>query len=102
MEILSQGREGTGSGVYKPNFRLLGLLVAHNEHPLTYLETLSFIRPVAVSLQISHCLDYTKMTSNKRRMRFSYNVDSFPLWNTQLAKMIQEIIMHMNPILQHG
>jgi hypothetical protein len=43
MEILSQGREGTGSGVYKPNFRLLGLLVAHNEHPQTYLETLSFI-----------------------------------------------------------
>jgi hypothetical protein len=43
MEILSQGREGTGSGVYKPNFLLLGLLVAHNEHPRTYLETLSFI-----------------------------------------------------------
>jgi hypothetical protein len=43
MEILSQGREGTRSGVYKTNFRLLGLLMAHNEHPQTYLETLSFI-----------------------------------------------------------
>jgi hypothetical protein len=43
MEMLSQGREGTGSGVYKPNLLLLGLLVAHKEHPLTYLETLSFI-----------------------------------------------------------
>ena len=43
MEMLSQGREGTISGVYKPKFRLLVLLVAHNEHPQTYLETLSFI-----------------------------------------------------------
>jgi hypothetical protein len=43
MEILSQGREGTGNGVYKPNFRLLCLVVAHNEHPRTYHETLSFI-----------------------------------------------------------
>ena len=29
IEILSQGREETGRGVYKPNFLLLGLLVAH-------------------------------------------------------------------------
>ena len=43
METLSQGREGIGSGVYKPNFLLLGLLVAHIIHPLIYLETVSFI-----------------------------------------------------------
>jgi hypothetical protein len=43
MEMFSQGREGTESGLYKPNFLLLGSLVAHKEHPLTYLETLSFI-----------------------------------------------------------
>jgi len=29
MGTLSQGREGIGSGVYKHNFLLLGLLVAH-------------------------------------------------------------------------
>ena len=43
MEMIFQGREGTESGVYKPNFLFLDLLVAHKEHPLTYLETLSFI-----------------------------------------------------------
>ena len=43
MEMFSQGREGTESGVYNPNFMFLGLLVAHKEHPLTYHETLSFI-----------------------------------------------------------
>ena len=40
MEMLSQGREGTRSGVYNPKFIFLGLLVAHKEHPLTYRETL--------------------------------------------------------------
>jgi hypothetical protein len=29
MEMHSQGQEGTGSGVYNPNFMFLGLLVAH-------------------------------------------------------------------------
>ena len=43
MEMLSQGQEGTESGVYNPNFLLLGLLVALKEHPLTYRDTLSFI-----------------------------------------------------------
>jgi hypothetical protein len=43
MEMLSQGREGTISEVYNPNFLFLGLLVAHKEHHLTYHETLSFI-----------------------------------------------------------
>ena len=43
MEMISQGQEGTGSGVYNPNFLLLGLLLAHKEHPLAYHETLSFI-----------------------------------------------------------
>jgi hypothetical protein len=44
MEILFHGCEGTGSGVYNPNFLLLGLLVAHMTHPFIYLEIVSFIR----------------------------------------------------------
>jgi hypothetical protein len=44
MEMLSYGREDTGSGVYNPSSMLLGLLVAHITHPLIYFETISFIR----------------------------------------------------------
>ena len=43
MEMISQGREGTKSGVYNPNFMFTGLLATHKEHPLTYHETLSLI-----------------------------------------------------------
>ena len=38
-------------------------------------------------------LTYTDMTNNKRSMCLSYDVNSFSLWNTKLAKMVEHVIM---------